>query len=655
MPPTTSIGEGRARAALRAPRPWFALCLVLIVVIASYLPVLDAPFVWDDHHLIEDSPLILELHPLRDYFGQSFWQTDELGQGRAYYRPLTVLSLAIDHALYGDNAGGYHLSNLLFHLLATAFLFQLLRVRGAPGHAAALAAALWSLHPRLTEAVAWVSGRTDVLATVFVLAALLVRARTGDSLPRRSLCALFLLLGLLCKEVALAGVAAVLVFEAVSPGRLLLRVRRALPALFALASYVALRVHASGIATPRAAPARTTLLRATAALGQYAVMFIDPWLPDVQIGQLAQPRPVYALLGVVVAVAFAALLVRLRSRLTPAVCGALTLSTVALGLVLHVVPFLLNVVAADRFLYLPLVGAALLLTPLLSSMTKPRLVAGICGLLSLSFVAATFIRARAWADEVTLWSKTYRDNPENPFLGCAQLGRLYVKVGLFRNAFSLYRGCSVSPVRRFVLVSNAAAVLARTGRYQAALTLLDGLDELARRKPLIALNQALFFSDLNDFTSARAALARALRADPKSQNGLRLAQQLPARERARIELDSLPSGAPILDRARRLQSLGLTAEALIAWQAALASDSLTAQQMAEGLEFAVAQADAATLEALHRRYSDRFAGPEGAWLEQAYAARHDLSQQLLAVWPSLELPLRELPGSAPSSPGEGRP
>ncbi len=83
--------KARAAGALGAPRPWFALCFVLIVAVGSYWPVLNAPFVWDDHHLIEDSPLIQELHPVRDYFGRAFWQTDELGQGRAYYRPLTNL------------------------------------------------------------------------------------------------------------------------------------------------------------------------------------------------------------------------------------------------------------------------------------------------------------------------------------------------------------------------------------------------------------------------------------------------------------------------------------------------------------------------------------------------------------------------------------
>ncbi|MET0793701.1 MAG: hypothetical protein ABW061_19430, partial [Polyangiaceae bacterium] len=581
--------------------------------------------------------------PVRDYFGHAFWQTDELGQGRAFYRPLTILSLAIDHELYGDGAGGYHLSNLLLHLLSTVLLFRLLRVRGASSHAATLGAALWSLHPRLTEAVAWISGRTDVLATFFVLGALLVQAR--PTLLRRLACALLLFFGLLCKEVALAGVAAVLVLELGTTGSWSARARRALPTLLAFVAYSILRVHASGIASARSVPLGTLLLRATAALGQYFVMFLVPWWPNTQIGQLSTPRTGYAVLGCALLLGLCALLIRARKRLRPESWSALTLGGVGLGVVLHVVPFSINVVAADRFLYLPLVGLALLLTPAAVALegAKIKVLACACALVSLSFAVATFERAKAWADELELWTKTYRDNPENEFLACAQLGRLYVHARLFSYALSLYQGCSaVTPVRRFVLLNNGASVLARTGRYREALTLLNGLDEVAQRTPLVALNQALFSTYLNDFAGARAALARALLADPKSERGLLFQQQLPALERARQQLDALPNDTPAVERARQLQSLGLTAEAVRTWQSALASGALASAQFREGVEFVLEQADAATVEALHRDYSTYFAQPANASLEAAYSEQRRSSQRLLSAWPSLGLPLLAL-------------
>ncbi len=343
------------------------------------------------------------------------------------------MSLAIDHELYGEDSGGFHLSNLLFHLLCTVLLFRLLCVRGASGHAAALAAALWCLYPRLTEAVAWVSGRTDVLASLFVLAALLAQARPG--LPRRIACALLLFLGLLCKEVALAGVAGRARPELTSPGPLRARARRVLPVLLALGGYLALRMSASGVSAPRSVSISTLLFRATAAVGRYFVLFLTPWLPNVQIGQLSMPGAGYAVLGSAVLIALAALLVRFRTRLTPPAWSALTLSALGLGLVVHLVPFSINVIAADRFLYLPLLGVALLVTPALAAVARARLVAAVGYALSLSFAGATFVRASAWADEVTLWTQTFHANPDNEFLACAQLGRLYLRAGLFSQAF----------------------------------------------------------------------------------------------------------------------------------------------------------------------------------------------------------------------------
>ncbi len=624
------------------------LCFVVIVAIVSYAPVLGAPFVWDDHHLIDDSPLIQELHPLRDYFGQSFWQSDELGQGRTYYRPLTILSLALDHAFYGDESGGYHLSNLLVHLASTVMLFRLLCVRGAPGQAAAFGAALWSLHPRLTEAVAWVSGRTDVLAGFFVLAALLAQARPGAA--GRLAAAGLLFLGLLCKEVALAGVAAVLVLELSLPGSFLARGRRALPTLLALGAYFALRVHASGVSAARSVPITTLLLRASAAVGQYFAMALCPWLPNVQIGQLSAPRSVFVGLGCAVLALLSVLLLRFWRRLTASSGSALTLSAVGLGMVLHIVPFSINVIAADRFLYLPLLGVTLWLTPALAfaPVVPRKLWLAVSGLLSLSFAIATFVRADAWADEVTLWSKTYEDNPENAFLGCAELGRLYVRAGLFAQAYSLYRGCSVTPTRRFVLLSNAASVLARTGRYRQALSSLAGLDELSRRTPLVALNQALFYTYLNDFAAARAALARALRVDPQSESGLALLQQLPTIERARQELAALPDSAPALERAHLSGSLGLLAEAVQAWQLALAGGSLSREQFREGVGFVLTQGDAVRARALHQQYLAYFEQAESSPLEQAYRARSELSQRLLALWPRLGLELVAWPSTVGS-------
>ena len=83
------------------------------------------------------------------------------------WNPLTWLSLMFDYQLHGLNAGGYHLTNLILHLLSALLLFWLFnRMTGAIWRSA-FVAALFALHPLHVESVAWISERKDVLSVFF--------------------------------------------------------------------------------------------------------------------------------------------------------------------------------------------------------------------------------------------------------------------------------------------------------------------------------------------------------------------------------------------------------------------------------------------------------------------------------------------------------
>jgi len=84
-----------------------------------------------------------------------------------FWHPLTWLSLMFDYQLYGLNPGGYHLTNLILHILSTLLLFQLFnRMTGAVWKSA-FVAALFALHPLHVESVVWIAERKDVLSAFF--------------------------------------------------------------------------------------------------------------------------------------------------------------------------------------------------------------------------------------------------------------------------------------------------------------------------------------------------------------------------------------------------------------------------------------------------------------------------------------------------------
>ena len=97
------------------------------------------------------------------------------------YHPLTLLSLGLDDLIWGKNPWGWHLSNLILHCLNTGLLFLLARKLGASAWIALITAVCWTSLPVLTEAIAWVSSRKDLLYSFFALLSLLFFSKHTES------------------------------------------------------------------------------------------------------------------------------------------------------------------------------------------------------------------------------------------------------------------------------------------------------------------------------------------------------------------------------------------------------------------------------------------------------------------------------------------
>jgi len=83
------------------------------------------------------------------------------------WTPLVWISFMVDYQLFGLKAGGYHITNLILHIMSTLLLFWLFnRMTGAIWKSA-FVAALFALHPLHVESVAWIAERKDVLSAFF--------------------------------------------------------------------------------------------------------------------------------------------------------------------------------------------------------------------------------------------------------------------------------------------------------------------------------------------------------------------------------------------------------------------------------------------------------------------------------------------------------
>ena len=84
-----------------------------------------------------------------------------------FWHPLTWLSLMLDYRLIGLNAGGYHITNLILHILSALLLFWLFNRMTGMIWRSAFVAAVFALHPLHVESVAWIAERKDVLSAFF--------------------------------------------------------------------------------------------------------------------------------------------------------------------------------------------------------------------------------------------------------------------------------------------------------------------------------------------------------------------------------------------------------------------------------------------------------------------------------------------------------
>lgn len=161
-----------ARPPSEAGLRWLCALLLLGVTAAVFAPSLGCGFAdWDD-------PINLVDNERYRGFGSDNlrWMFGATHAG--HYHPLTWISFAFDHALWGMDPWGYHLTNVALHALGVALVALLfarlpwLAAAGRRGVLAACAAALlWGLHPLRVESVTWITERRDVLSLVFALLA----------------------------------------------------------------------------------------------------------------------------------------------------------------------------------------------------------------------------------------------------------------------------------------------------------------------------------------------------------------------------------------------------------------------------------------------------------------------------------------------------
>ena len=424
-----------------------------------------------------------------------------------FWHPLTWLSLMMDYQLYGLNAGGYHLTNLILHILSTLLLFWLFcRMTGAVWKSA-FVAAVFALHPLHVESVAWISERKDVLSAFFWMLTLCFYVYyTEKPVIRRYLLVFFCFaLALMSKPMVVTLPVIMMLldywplkrFESKKENVLLWQFKEKLP-LFVLSiifSVVTLIAQHKPPITGWPLPMESRIINSMGSLLIYLQKTFWPYDLTVCYPFLVQ-APVWQLAGVVSLILIISITVILTMKKHPFLLVGWFWFFITLLPVTGIIPVGNNAMA-DRFLYLPSIGISIIpawTVPLFfrnkNARNKILWPAGMTLLVFLSMV--TWKQCGYWKDSITLFRHALRVNSRN-YQAHINLASYHVKQGDFDDALNYYHKAIQIKPDQADAYNNRGIAYAKMSQHELALKDFNKAIRLQPDNASIYINRATFY------------------------------------------------------------------------------------------------------------------------------------------------------------------
>lgn len=167
---------------LKAERTFIVKYPMLLLVLAIIL--VYAVSIGFGYTELDDSIFITQYHEYNEHLSNlvtSFHRGVFDPVNDVYYRPLFLDSMILNYAICEDNVAGYHVVNILLHIIAVLFLFKLFKKLGINELQAFILSLIFAIHPVLSQAVAWIPGRNDIMLAIFTFAFLICSLNYSDN------------------------------------------------------------------------------------------------------------------------------------------------------------------------------------------------------------------------------------------------------------------------------------------------------------------------------------------------------------------------------------------------------------------------------------------------------------------------------------------
>lgn len=489
---------------LRQLAPQALALLGAMAAVAAYLQALDYPFIADDLGFIATNSKLSALHltELWRLFTEPYNEWSE-------FLPLRELSYWLDLTLFGLNPAAFRWHNIVLYLLCLPLIygmtlklwrfFHSADAVASASWAAAIVTALFALHPAHVEAVVWIAGRKDVLSGLFSLLALWLALRVkrerGFSAPYVAAALLALLAAMLSKATAVAIAPVIALLWVMFWRDIPVPDKRRSLLLWPLASLLlaaSIALIFSALIPSRIPPyfGIEAVTRSLAVLGWLARLAVSPESRHYIYPVFEDPwLHVMALLGAAVLIALGMMSSRtfsLRSRHSLPFQYSLEGVALALFLLLclpniHLIPYALPSLVSDRFVFLAVWPAMLLLVALAWHL-KPLLRIAVLSVTIFSYGYQTAERPHDWHSFSAIIDADWRVYPGNYILAMYKIFSVS-QPDFYRHAFETASNITAPEFRddmiRLVEADYAVHVgSALTGKPQEAVALLwrVGLD-----------------------------------------------------------------------------------------------------------------------------------------------------------------------------------
>jgi len=418
------------------------------------------------------------------------------------WHPLIWLSFMFDYQLFGLIAGGYHLTNLILHILSTLLLFWLFnRMTGAIWKSA-FVAAVFALHPLHVESVAWIAERKDVLSAFFwMLTLCLYVYYTERPAVKRYILVLFsFVLALMSKPMVVTlPVIMVLLdywplgrFEsqksgncmtgAVSPKAAFKLLREKIPFFILSAVLVIITLYNPDNTDHKLFPLDARIANALVSLVTYLEKTF--WPHDMAIFYpFSLKLPLWQVLGSGFLIIFASTAVILMAKRYPYLLVGWLWYMITLLPVIGIIQIWLYS-AADRYHYLPSIGIAVMLAWGLPALIKnkntrkkilfPTAIAFLAILSILSWQQCGY-----WKNSIELWNHTLQVTKNND-IAHTNRGAVYAELGQYQRAVEDYNEVIKLRPGNFLAYYNRGNMYAALKQYQRA---IEDYNEVIRMKP----------------------------------------------------------------------------------------------------------------------------------------------------------------------------